>query len=451
MSQTKYPVHPGYSRFLKDESGLEGFAESIVFPENLDEIRSAVAETAENRETLTVQGGLTGLCGSAVPCGGTVLNLSHYTKQPVLSADGTSVTAAAGTTLQDLNYFIQRNTGGRYFFPVEPTEKSATVGGIISQNASGLTQLKYGALSNYIRELILVDKSAEAVTVENPAEIGRMIGSEGMAGIIAEAELTLSPVPPEIWSMALFFDSLISAADFSREMVQKDPHHRISAMELFDRGMIRLMQENRENLHEMKHIPEIGSDYEAMLLVEIAAENEKELEDFAFMLVELSKQFGCDPDRAWVVSGMSEAEKMRSLKHAATEAIRMFYCSQFGGAVFRRADLVLHGANLSADLSEFRRQADSAELRFGLCGQIGLNRVSATLFSGQPEDFKRFFAIRKEYWKKNPPVSPKDISEHGIGKLNCDRLLPEKGGILRISDGFLNPCNMTNIFFDKPR
>lgn len=57
-----------FEDYLRDESKLQGYADSISFPSSEDDIRQIIEG---NREScITIQGGRTGLVGGAVPMGG---------------------------------------------------------------------------------------------------------------------------------------------------------------------------------------------------------------------------------------------------------------------------------------------------------------------------------------------------------------------------------------------
>lgn len=447
MSVSERAVGMDFGRYLQDESGLKGFAETIVFPESLEEIQLTVAKAAEKNRTVTVQGGLTGLCGSAVPFGGTIMNLSHFTHRPVFSPEKNTVTVSAGTALQDLERFVREKTGGKYFFPVEPTEKTATIGGIIAQGAGGPTRLKYGGLSRYIRSLTTVDRNARAVTADGDRAV-QYVGEEGMAGIIVEAELALMPSPPEVWSMVFFFRDALSAVEFSREAVQEDPLRLLTVLELFDRDMIRLMRENRETIPEMKQIPAMDPGYGAALLAEVGAESEAQIEDFASVLADRSAKYGCDAEQAWVVSGVKEAEKLRRLKHAATESICRYYLLPDIPENCRRTDFLLYGPALAESLAVFRRAVEEEKLHCCCCGHAGLEQVTVTLLPETEKDVERFAALREEYWRRYPPESIAEISEYGIGKTNAvplpgrDVITEARRRLAGRSGGLFNPGNM---------
>jgi glycolate oxidase len=106
-----------------------------------------------------------------------------------------------------------------FFYPPDPGEKSATIGGNISTNAGGMTAVKYGVTRDFVRglELVLADGTVMEVggkVVKNSSgyDIRNMvIGSEGTLAFITKAILRLVPLPKKNVSLLIPFPSLSQA------------------------------------------------------------------------------------------------------------------------------------------------------------------------------------------------------------------------------------------------
>ncbi|MBQ3920955.1 MAG: FAD-binding oxidoreductase, partial [Firmicutes bacterium] len=106
-----------------------------------------------------------------------------------------------------------------YFYPPDPGEKSATVGGNISTNAGGMRAVKYGTTRDYVRALkvVLPDGSVErfgAKVAKNSSGYDLkdlIIGSEGTLGIITEAVMKILPLPKVSVSLLVPFPSFRDA------------------------------------------------------------------------------------------------------------------------------------------------------------------------------------------------------------------------------------------------
>lgn len=63
--------------------------------------------------------------------------------------DEAAVIVESGVTLTELQSFVTENYHNM-FFPVDPTEWSATIGGMVSTNASGSRTYFYGPMRNWV-------------------------------------------------------------------------------------------------------------------------------------------------------------------------------------------------------------------------------------------------------------------------------------------------------------
>jgi glycolate oxidase len=94
-------------------------------------------------------------------------------------------------------------SGRGFFYPPDPGEKSATIGGNISTNAGGMRAVKYGVTRDYVRGItaVLADGSVMEFggkVVKNCSGYSLkdlIIGSEGTLAIVTEAILKLTPLP----------------------------------------------------------------------------------------------------------------------------------------------------------------------------------------------------------------------------------------------------------------
>ncbi len=128
-----------YHEYLKDESKMRGAADSISFPESEAQIGSILQVMREKRMPVTIQGGKTGVVGSAVPSKGHIMNLSHMNqvKSFCIAEGGEAfLKVEPGITLNELRKAIDRlATPEAFFWPPDPSESTATVGGIASTDA----------------------------------------------------------------------------------------------------------------------------------------------------------------------------------------------------------------------------------------------------------------------------------------------------------------------------
>lgn len=275
--------------YLSDESHMQGRAEKIFFPRSEGDVIAILLMAKAEEKKITVSGGRTGITGGAVPDGGWLVSTEKMNLVLGLRFDAERdsffLRCQPGITLEALNKMIAekrfdseadwtmkdrssfdlfKKSGARRFAP-DPTEGSATIGGMIACNASGARAFHYGATRNHISalrlvlangvvldikrgesfagangacanstfQLILPDGSKregkipayQMPAVKNAAGyfakpgmdlLDLFIGSEGTLGVITEAELALVRPPEIILGVIGFFNSEDNALLFVR-------------------------------------------------------------------------------------------------------------------------------------------------------------------------------------------------------------------------------------------
>ena len=172
-----------WRKYFSDESRKEGDADCIALPQNDEEVAVALREAAKNGWSVTISGARTGITAAAVPDGGLVLSLERMNHVLGLRKNERGeffVRCEAGVRLGDLQKSLQ--TGmfadsanwpeesralltelreAKLFYPPDPTETSASIGGTVACNASGAHTFGYGPTRPYVEAMhvILADGS----------------------------------------------------------------------------------------------------------------------------------------------------------------------------------------------------------------------------------------------------------------------------------------------------
>jgi len=254
--------------YLKDASNFSGGkAAAVVIPETVAEL---IDFLRINEEPITVAGAGTGLTASRIPFSGIVVSLERLNKIGPL--ENSVITVEPAVRLAELEAHL-RSTA--WFYPPNPTEMLAFIGGTIATNASGSRSYKFGATRDYVVELevVLADgrlaRPVRGQTVDAPLEcaggapvqfpniryrsplcknaagyyvrpgmdwIDLFVGSDGTLGIITQAKLRLLPRPADFISGVLFF----SREEFCWQLVKTlktgaQPLVRPCSLEYFDR------------------------------------------------------------------------------------------------------------------------------------------------------------------------------------------------------------------------
>ena len=146
--------------FAHDElAGIHRLPEALVEPLSTEEVSAVLRHAWEHNLPVTPRGQGTGLVGGAVALqGGILLNLSRMNRILELDPQNLTLTVEPGVLIMDIYPYVEAQ--GLYY-PPNPGEKSATIGGNVSTNAGGMSAVKYGVTRDYVRglEIVLPDGS----------------------------------------------------------------------------------------------------------------------------------------------------------------------------------------------------------------------------------------------------------------------------------------------------
>lgn len=216
--------------------------DAVIRAASTEEISKILKYANDNLIPVTPRGSGTGLVGSAVAVkGGIVLDLTLMNKILELDKENLTVTVQPGVLLMELAAFVEEND---LFYPPDPGEKTATVGGNISTNAGGMRAVKYGVTRDYVRGLTVVLANGSVLTlggkvVKNSSGYSLkdiIVGSEGTLCVITEAVLKLLPLPKRSVSLLVPFPSLEKAIRAVPKIISSGAAP--TAVEFMERGVI---------------------------------------------------------------------------------------------------------------------------------------------------------------------------------------------------------------------
>ena len=164
-----YPFTEEYALYLRDESRSAGEAAWICFPVCEEDVREALSFAREKDLCVTTQGGRTGLAAGCVPHGGLILNLSRMDRVLGDEREGGAVLLRTqpGVLLTNLRKAVAalQPEYGALFFPPDPTETTASIGGMTACNASGARTYRYGATRKHVEGLRVILADGRSVTL----------------------------------------------------------------------------------------------------------------------------------------------------------------------------------------------------------------------------------------------------------------------------------------------
>lgn len=197
--------------------GTECYPDIVVRAVSTVEVSAVMKYAYENNIPVTPRGSGTGLVGGAVPINkGIIIDLSLMNHFLELDEENLTVTVEPGVLLMELSKYVEEHD---LFYPPDPGEKTATIGGNINTNAGGMRAVKYGVTRDYVRGLEIVLPNGNVVefggkVVKNSSGYAMkdlIVGSEGTLGIITKAVLKLLPLPRKAISLLIPFPSLETA------------------------------------------------------------------------------------------------------------------------------------------------------------------------------------------------------------------------------------------------
>ncbi|MDZ5001033.1 FAD-binding protein, partial [Clostridium perfringens] len=128
-----------------------------------EEVSKIMKYAYENNIPVTARGSGTGLVGACVPLeGGIVIDLSGMNNILELDEENLTLTVEPGVLLMEIGKFVQEHD---LFYPPDPGEKTATIGGNISTNAGGMRAVKYGVTRDYVRGLEVVTPKGDIINI----------------------------------------------------------------------------------------------------------------------------------------------------------------------------------------------------------------------------------------------------------------------------------------------
>ena len=299
----------------------------VVVPRTTDDVLAAVELASSHNVPILARGGGSSLAGQAVGAA-LVIDYSKYLNRILdLNVEERTVTVEPGITLEQLNNQLRPN--GLMFGPDPSSLDRATIGGVISNNASGAHSILYGMTGDHVQSVrlglgdqgtfelgpdtgigyadrarhddpygrlltrLLVFRAThrdlierefpkhwrrasgyslnEFIKPDGTFNVARLLASsEGTLGAMLRAKLSVVPLPKRTALVMLQFDDLVGAMEAVPVLLESEP----SAIELMDRMLIDL---TRRQPGYAKQIELIHGDPAGVLVVEFYGDDEADL------------------------------------------------------------------------------------------------------------------------------------------------------------------------------
>ena len=246
-----------------------GASPAVVRPGSTAEVAEVVRICRRDRVVLVPQGGNTGLVGGSVPLAGeVVLSTRRMVGVAEADADAGQLTAAAGTTLAD----VQRAAaalGWRYGIDLAARD-TATIGGTVATDAGGTRVLRHGTTRRQLLGVEAVLGTGDVVSrlgglvKDNTGYdlAGLLCGSEGTLGIVTRVQVALVPAAEEVVTALVGLASVSDAVALVGSLRRRVP--TLEAAELVLAEGARLVAEQTGAAPVLDPVPPVQVVFEAV-------------------------------------------------------------------------------------------------------------------------------------------------------------------------------------------
>ncbi len=405
------------SNELHDESLYTDYANSHSNPTNENEVALIIKECKKINEKITVCGSLTGLNGAGVPAKGHSLCTKHLNKMSY-NFDSNTIEVDTGATFEDIQNFVTLKSKGTRELPIYPTERTATIGGAISFNSSGLRSYRLGKINEYVEKITLCNQDGEFVSLsKTDQEFNDFFGSEGMLGILTSVTLKTIKKINFVWGIMFFFESDIDSIKFVNLI---DKYKEIQTIEYIDKNCFNLCEKYKSTMSTIESIPKIQDHIATGIYIEIYNENEEQIEQLCEILMEEAILCNSDPDLAWAMS-QEEIRKLQDYRHAIAECLNIEvakYNNIDSRIKFVNIDIKWETKSRIEIINYYRSLFNNTPLNYYIFGHIGNNSPYVTILTKTIDEYILANKIVEICYKS--AIIEKDIifDEFGIGKLN---------------------------------
>ncbi|HPQ42337.1 MAG TPA: FAD-binding oxidoreductase, partial [bacterium] len=191
--------------------------DAVVQPENTAQIAAIVRLANTHDFAVIPRGAGTALCGHTTPiAGGIIIDMQKMNNILDIRPSDLLAVVQPGVVSDRLNAALKPF---RFFIPGPASSEAATIGGMVSTNASGDKALKYGATRDYVLglEAVMPDGGIArfgSPTLKNSSgyQLARLlVGAEGTLGIVTEVTLRMTPLPETTAACVASFEALVDA------------------------------------------------------------------------------------------------------------------------------------------------------------------------------------------------------------------------------------------------
>ena len=427
--------------FSHDElSGTESYPDVVVKIRSAKEASQILKYANQEKIAVTPRGAGTGLVGAAVAIEhGIMIDTTLMNHFLELDEENLTLTLEPGVLLMDLAAYVEPKG---LFYPPDPGEKSATIGGNISTNAGGMRAVKYGVTRDFVRGLEVILPTGEIVDfggkiVKNSSGYAMkdlMVGSEGTLGIVTKVILKLLPLPKKTISLLIPFPTLRQAIGTAPLIIKSRAIP--TAIEFMEREVI---MDSEEYLG--KKFPDNQSD--AYLLLKFDGNSTEEIESTYDSVAKICLEQGALD--ILIADTDERNESIWKARGSFLEAIK-------GSTTYMdEVDIVVPRNRINAFVEYTHSLQKEIGLRIKSFGHAGDGNLHAYILKDDLSDTiwqERLNLTMEKMYAKAHELDGQVSGEHGIGfakrsYLN-ESIQPEIIGLMQGIKHVFDPNNILN-------
>lgn len=383
--------------------------------ESREEVSAVMKYAYRENIPVTCRGAGTGLAGGATcKYGGIMLSVMRMNRIFPIDYKNQTITVEPGAYLIDVQAAAE--AGGLYY-PPDPGEKTASIGGNVITNAGGMKAVRYGLTRDFVRciEAVLPDGSImnfSSNVVKNTTGYDikdLVIGSEGTLCILTQVTLKLIPKPVCSCTLVLPFPSLDQCADMVPRILELP--FVPTAMEFIERELIDIVETNLGKIFPVK-------EGDACLIVMYDAATSQELDMAVKLAAEAAIANGA-LDCA-IADTAERAASVWAVRGAALEGMKAASVSQ------EECDVVVPRSEIAEYVKQAKRIAGTYGLRVEPCGHCGDGNIHTELLRGPEQTDEEWQAATRaaltQLYALAKKLGGQMSGEHGTGNGRLDFL-----------------------------
>lgn len=375
---------------------------------NKEEISAIMKYAYEHNIPVTVRGAGTGLAGGATcKYGGILLSVMKMNRIIDIDMDNMSITVEPGALLTEVA--DAANEVG-LFYPPDPGERTASIGGTVVTNAGGMRAVKYGVTRDYVRAIEAVLPDGEIVNfssnvVKNTTGYDLkdlIIGSEGTLCILTQVTLKLIAKPNLTWSLLVPFNEIGPCIGTVPKLLKMS--FVPTAIEFSETDILDMIEK-----HLGKALPDRSAN--AYLIVMIDASGQEEMEHMVDEAAAVC--LGAGANDVLLCNSAERSASVWQVRAASLEGLKADSISQ------EECDVVVPRSKIAVYVTEAKKIGAKHGIRIVTVGHAGDGNIHTELLRdpNQTDEFwkSQTHACLEELYALSKSLEGQLSGEHGIG------------------------------------